>query len=67
LRTSDKKRYTAEFPLYEKIDPEKSSFRILGARLELALVKGNGAGWPVLKATDPHSGEIIQSGNAGRV
>jgi hypothetical protein len=67
LRTSDNKHYTDEFALYGHIDPEKSSFKILGTKLELTLAKADGLGWAVLKATDPHSGEIIQSGRAGRV
>jgi hypothetical protein len=65
LHTSDKKRYTADFPLYGKIDPEKSSFRIVGTKLELTMAKADGAGWPVLKSTDPHTGSIIQAGRAG--
>jgi hypothetical protein len=65
LRTSDKKRYSAEFPLYGKIVPEKSTFKIMGTKLELTLAKADGIGWPVLKSTDPVNGSIIQSGRAG--
>lgn len=51
--------------LYAPIDPEKSAFKIMGTKLELTLVKADGRGWPVLKADDPHTGEIIQAGRAG--
>jgi hypothetical protein len=65
LRTSDNKRYTSEMELYGQIDPEKSTYKIMGTKLELTLAKTDGLGWPVLRATDPHTGEIIQSGRAG--
>jgi hypothetical protein len=67
LITSDKKRYSTEMSLFGSIDPDKSSFKIMGTKLELTLEKMDGSGWPVLKADDPHTGEIIQSGRAGRV
>jgi hypothetical protein len=67
LITSDKKRYSTEMSLFAPIDPEKSSFKIMGTKLELTLEKADGSGWPVLKADDPHTGEIIQAGRAGRV
>jgi hypothetical protein len=66
LKTSDNKRYATEMALYAPIDPEKSAFKIMGTKLELTLVKADGRGWPVLKADDPHTGEIIQAGRAGR-
>ena len=65
LRTSDNKRYSNELELYGQIDPEKSTYKIMGTKLELTLSKADGLGWPVLRATDPHTGEIIQSGRAG--
>ncbi|KAF2706774.1 chord-domain-containing protein [Pleomassaria siparia CBS 279.74] len=67
LKTSDNKRYNTEFQLFGKVDPEKCKFRILGTKLELTLVKADGASWPVLKADDPLTGEIVQVGRAGRV
>lgn len=67
LRTSDKKRYQADVPLFGAIDTEKSSFKIMGTKLELTMAKADGAGWPVLRADDRHTGEIIQAGRAGRV
>ena len=67
LITSDSKRFEKTFELYGPIIPEKSTFNILGTKLELSLAKADGAGWPVLKADDPQTGEIIQAGRAGRV
>lgn len=65
LKTSDNKRYATQIELYAPIDTEKSAFKIMGTKLEFTLVKADGRGWPVLKADDPHSGEIIQAGRAG--
>lgn len=67
LRTTDKKRYRTGMPLFGSIDPEKSAFKIMGTKLELTLAKADGLGWPVLRADDKHTGEIIQAGRAGRV
>ena len=67
LKTQDGKKYTGKFELYGAIDPEKSTYRISPAKLELTLAKADGYGWPVLKADDTPTGEIIQSGRAGRV
>lgn len=67
LHTSDGKWYEDRLQLYGTIDPGKSSFKIMGTKLELELAKSDGAGWPVLRKDDPHTGEIIQSGRAGRV
>ncbi|KAF2667707.1 diploid state maintenance protein chpA [Microthyrium microscopicum] len=66
LHTSDSKEYTTTFSLFGTIIPDKSTFKILGTKLELNLAKADGIGWPVLRSTDPHTGEIIQSGRAGR-
>lgn len=67
LHTADKKRYQTDMPLFGTIDTEKSSFKIMGTKLELTLAKADGAGWPVLRADDRLTGEIIQAGRAGRV
>jgi hypothetical protein len=67
LRTQEGKKYTGKFELYGAIDPENSTYRISPAKLELTLAKADGYGWPVLKADDTPTGEIIQSGRAGRV
>lgn len=66
LPTSDHKRYVDTIQLYAPIDPDKSSFKVMGTKLELTLVKADGSGWPVLKSSDPRTGEIIQVGRAGR-
>ncbi|KAF4306776.1 hypothetical protein GTA08_BOTSDO04944 [Botryosphaeria dothidea] len=67
LHTSDKKRYTTDMTLFAPIDPAASSFKIMGTKLELELHKADGSSWPVLRADDPRTGEIIQIGRAGRV
>jgi hypothetical protein len=68
LTTTDSppKRYTAEVPLHGSIDPEKSSYRILGTKLEFALAKSDGTSWPVLRGDEALTGEILQIGRAGR-
>ncbi|KIW06755.1 uncharacterized protein PV09_02445 [Verruconis gallopava] len=67
LVTLDNKRFQRTFELFGPIDPGKSTFKILSTKLELTLQKADGQGWPVLKADDPQTGEIIQAGRAGRV
>lgn len=66
LPTTDSKRYQTEFPLFSTIKPEESKFRILGTKLEMTLVKADGASWPVLRSDDKPTGEMIQVGRAGR-
>jgi len=65
LRTADNKHYVSSIPLYGQIIPDKSTFRIITPKLEFTLAKSDGSGWPVLRSTDPRTGEIIQSGRAG--
>jgi hypothetical protein len=67
LRTTDNKRYKAEFPLFATIKPEESKFRILGTKIELTLAKADGTSWAVLRSDDKPTGEMIQVGRAGRV
>jgi hypothetical protein len=67
LHTADKKGYRTSMPLFGTIDPAKSTFKIMGTKLELTLAKADGLGWPVLRSDDKHTGEIIQAGRAGRV
>ncbi|KAJ6006158.1 hypothetical protein N7451_004102 [Penicillium sp. IBT 35674x] len=66
LPTSDNKRFQDTYSLFAPIDAEKSSFRVLGTKLELTLVKADGTSWPVLRSNDKWTGERIQIGNAGR-
>jgi len=65
LHTSDNKLYNTSMELYGQIKPADSTYKILGTKLELTLAKADGQGWPVLKASDPHTGAIIQAGRAG--
>ncbi|KAK3310421.1 HSP20-like chaperone [Chaetomium strumarium] len=70
LPTSDTpvpKRYKAQVPLYGSIDPAKSTFKILGTKIEVSLAKADGSSWPVLRSDDRPTGEILQVGRAGRV
>lgn len=67
LHTSDAKRYQTTMVLFGPIKPVESKFKVMGTKLELTLAKADGQGWPVLRADDPHTGEIIQAGRAGRV
>lgn len=67
LHTIDKKHYQTSMLLFGPIKPAESRFKIMGTKLELTLAKSDGQGWPVLRADDPHTGEIIQAGRAGRV
>lgn len=39
----------------------------MGTKLEVNLVKADGASWPVLRSDEARTGEIIQVGKAGRV
>lgn len=66
LPTTDNKRYQDTYELFAPIDSEKSSFRVLGTKLELTLVKADGSSWPVLRKDDKWTGQRIQIGNAGR-
>lgn len=60
LRTTDStvKRYKATVPLFGIIDVEKSSWKVLGTKLEVTFVKGDASSWPVLRSDDPRSGEV---------
>lgn len=60
------KRYKAEVPLFAPIDTAKSSFKVLGTKLEVTLIKADGSSWPVLRSDDRLTGEILQVGRAGR-
>ena len=65
LHTSDSKHYNTSVELFGLIKPEESTYKIMGTKLELTLAKADGQGWPVLRASDPHTGAIIQAGRAG--
>lgn len=59
---TDRKRYREEVPLFGAIDVEKSAFKVMGTKLELTLQKADGASWPVFRADERATGEIIQVG-----
>ncbi|KAI1811469.1 Pyruvate/Phosphoenolpyruvate kinase-like domain-containing protein [Poronia punctata] len=61
------KRYRTSVPLFGTIDAEKSTFKVLGTKLEVSLYKADGASWPVLRSDEQRTGEILQVGRAGRV
>lgn len=69
LLTSDAqpKRYRTTIPLFASIDMEKSTYKILGTKLEVSLSKAGGTSWPVLRSDERLTGEILQIGQAGRV
>ncbi|KAH7137201.1 HSP20-like chaperone [Dactylonectria estremocensis] len=69
LTTTDSppKRYKANVPLFAAIDAEKSTYKILGTKLEVSLAKSDGSSWPVLRSDDTLTGEILQVGRPGRV
>lgn len=65
LPTAEKKRYSAEIPLFGRIDPAKSTYKIMSTKLELSLIKADGLGWPVLRSDENRGSDIIQVGQAG--
>ncbi|RKF62784.1 Cysteine and histidine-rich domain-containing protein [Golovinomyces cichoracearum] len=66
LITSDisPKRYQKTIPLFGVIDPEKSTYRILGMKLEVKFVKAICSSWSVLRGDEQPTGDIIQAGRA---
>ncbi|MCJ1418899.1 hypothetical protein MMC32_005250 [Xylographa parallela] len=66
LPTTDNKRYKSSVPLYAPIDTTTSTWKIMGTKMELTLVKADGQSWPVLRADERRTGEIIQVGKPGR-
>lgn len=68
LPTTDSavKRYKTQVPLYAAIDPARSTFKVLGTKLEVVLAKADVSSWPMLRSDDQPTGQIIQTGRAGR-
>ena len=66
LHTVDNKRYAAEIPLFGPIDTAKSTFKIMGTKLELTLAKADGTSWATLRSDEQRTNEIIQVGRAGQ-
>jgi CS domain len=56
-----KKRYAAEIPLYEEIDPAESKYTVLSMKLEITMKKANSSSWPVLRP-DPNVTERVTFG-----
>ena len=46
------KRFKKSFDLFGPIDPEKSSYRILGTKVEVTLQKADGRSWPALEPSE---------------
>lgn len=69
LPTSDTppRRYRVEVPLFGPIDADKTTYKVLGTKLEVTLAKADVGSWPVLRADDRPTGEILQVGRAGKV
>ncbi len=61
------KRYKQEVPLFAAIDTAKSTYKILGTKLEVVLAKADISSWPVLRSDDRLTGTILQVGRAGKV
>ena len=66
LPTADNKRYQTVLPLFGPVDSTRSKYRILKTKLELTLVKTDGASWATLRSDEQRPNEIIQVGRAGR-
>ena len=66
LPTTDMKRYKASIPLFGHINTAKSTSKITGTKLELTLVKLDGANWPTLRSDEQRTSEILQIGDAAR-
>ena len=67
LPTADNKRYKTELPLFGQIDTARSTYKIMGTKLEMTLVKADRRSWPTLRSDEPRTSEVIQVGGAGRV
>ncbi|EXJ68084.1 uncharacterized protein A1O5_08699 [Cladophialophora psammophila CBS 110553] len=68
LPTQDGKRFTRNIPLFARVDPAKSQYKIMGTKLEMNLVKTDGSiSWATLRSDEKGTGERIQLGRAGRL
>ncbi|MCJ1424758.1 Integrin beta-1-binding protein 2, partial [Sticta canariensis] len=66
LPTADSTRYKTEVPLFAQINAAKSTYKILGTKLELSLFKVDGSSWPALRSDEWRTAGIIQVGRPGR-
>ncbi|KAH6918718.1 HSP20-like chaperone [Coprinopsis sp. MPI-PUGE-AT-0042] len=67
FRLPENRRFTKTVELFGLIIPEKSSFMVLGTKVELSLQKKDNRSWTVLEKTDRDLGNIsLTFGVAGR-
>ena len=66
LPTANSTRYKTELPLFAQINAAESTYKVMGTKLELSLVKLDGTSWPVLRSDERRTAEIIQVGRAAR-
>lgn len=66
LPTTDNKRYITTLPLYGSINTKESTWKIMGTKMDLTLVKSDEQSWPVLRADESAQGMIVQVGRAGK-
>lgn len=67
LLLPDSKRFTRIVKLFGPIDPSRSSFSILGTKVELSLQKTDNRSWTVLEKTDRDLGGVsLTFGVSGR-
>jgi hypothetical protein len=67
LITADSTRYRKVVPLFGPIDPAKSTYKIMGTKLELTLLKADGRSWPTLRSDDDRVSGIFQVGPSKRM
>lgn len=66
LPTADQTRYRTHLPLFGQIEPAMSTYKIMGTKIELSLVKTDERSWPVLRSDEKRTTEIIQVERAGK-
>lgn len=70
LTLPDNKRVRKSLTLYGPIVPEKSTFRVLGSKVDITLVKPQPASWPLLElppaGTELPPGYALTFGVSGR-
>ncbi|ROW11510.1 hypothetical protein VMCG_00989 [Cytospora schulzeri] len=64
---SGSKEKAKESGAEELLETVRTTHKILGTKLEVTLAKAEVSSWPVLRADDRLTGEILQVGRAGKV
>ena len=59
------RRWKSRVPLFGKIDTQRSTWRVLGTKLEVTFVKGENVSWGAVRSDERASDSIIQTGRAG--